>query len=145
MISITKDESYQVKPDFNISEFFSHSYGVTSHTFDERLIGLAQAVRTDYGKTVVNSTYRTTLHNSSVKGSPVSRHLFGHAIDLKIEDYDRFLSDLKNHQFNLSFIKEFQITEIAVYDTFVHFATSNKGQGVKPIINNMKKKVFFRL
>jgi uncharacterized protein YcbK (DUF882 family) len=142
MITINKTDNSQITKNFNISEFFSKSVGVDSHPFDATLISVAQKIRDKYGVTVVNSTYRTKAHNMSVGGSPVSRHLDGNACDLKIQHYDKFLKDLQQFGMNID-VFEGRITECVVYDTFVHIATSNKGQKVKPVIGKMSDKDSF--
>ena len=41
------------------------------------------------GALIINSGYRSPTHNEEVKGAPMSQHLFGKAIDLKIGDINK--------------------------------------------------------
>jgi uncharacterized protein YcbK (DUF882 family) len=141
---IKHTDHYSAAANFNIKEFFSNSLGVESHPFDFALIEVAQAIRDKYGVVVVNSTYRSHLHNMAVGGSVNSRHLDGFAMDLRVQRYDGLLKDLEINGLGLKEFKGF-ITECVVYDTFIHLATSNKNQPQKPIINKLKKKTTFIL
>jgi uncharacterized protein YcbK (DUF882 family) len=51
---------------------------------------ILQPIKEHFGKPVIiNSGYRSPNHNKLAGGAPLSQHLFGKAIDLKIGDINR--------------------------------------------------------
>ena len=63
----------------------------------------------------INSGFRCTLHNFMEKGSPLSRHLLGQAIDISLKS----LNHLSNNDIEFA-LKNAGFTYIKFYKTFVH-------------------------
>jgi len=64
-----------------------YKYDVAIFNINDKL----EAVRTKlYGhRLIVNSGYRNPKHNAYVGGVKRSRHMYGNAVDIRIEDFDR--------------------------------------------------------
>lgn len=82
--SKAKDENKKVSKNFKVKEF-ACSDGSDPIFIDCELVNLLQKIRDYFGKPVViNSAYRTPNHNKSVGGAVYSQHLYGKAVDIRI-------------------------------------------------------------
>ena len=72
---------------FNLSELHCKGTdcGCTQTLVDSKLVDYLQQIRNHFGVPVtINSGYRCIAHNSSVNGSPNSRHTKGQAADISV-------------------------------------------------------------
>lgn len=137
---ITKGSSEKASENFTIGELYSQSPDAPiAHELDDKVIEAVQYIRTYYNQEVIiDSTFRTMLHNLSLGSQESSMHRHNKAIDWKFKNEEllklfqaeylqegRLYKTLRN-RFNLS---------VGFYDTFCHFDTGN-GAGVN------KKSVF---
>lgn len=82
--SKAKDGNKKVSKNFKVKEF-ACSDGSDPIFIDCELVNLLQKIRDYFGKPVViNSAYRTPNHNKSVGGAVYSQHLYGKAVDIRI-------------------------------------------------------------
>ena len=132
IITIKKTDNYKAAENFNISEFFSNSAGVTSHPFNNDLILAVQAIRTLAKVPVhITSTYRTSAHNLAIGGASKSQHLTGNAVDWTISDREvlsKIQDELRIYKHNHPAIKSIGVGGIGIYDTFVHFDMGGAGR-----------------
>ena len=85
-----------VSKEQQIQDFWFFQEGQAYVCIDEKLIAslfllqkkLVQ-INCDPNALIINSGYRSPNHNQSVGGAPMSQHLFGKAIDLKIGDINQ--------------------------------------------------------
>jgi len=85
-----------VSKEQQIQDFWFFQEGQAYVCIDEKLIAslfllqkkLVQ-IDCDPGALIINSGYRSPNHNKLAGGAPLSQHLFGKAIDLKIGDINR--------------------------------------------------------
>jgi hypothetical protein len=123
-ITITNKSDFYKGTNFRYSELFSKSSDIgLSHPLSENLILAWQYIRSIYGPTKLNSTYRTFLGNTLIGGAKSSRHLTGNAIDgrpIKDEEFKQFLFDLENTNLPDLLLEKFGVKGIIIYNNFVH-------------------------
>lgn len=82
--SKAKDGNTKLSANFKVKEFACLDGTDTIFVSDE-LVKILQKVRTHFGKSVIiNSAYRTEVHNKKVGGSANSQHKYGMAADIRI-------------------------------------------------------------
>ena len=82
-----------VSANFRLSEYTTHSQqrGGTRAYVDPQMAFHVQEIRSGLGRPIlINSAYRTPEHNEAVGGPSFSRHIYGDAVDI---DIDQTLSD----------------------------------------------------
>lgn len=128
-MQITKSNK-QLTKNFKEFEFYSKSPDAPlSHYLDQRLIHIAQEIRTYYNSPVkVNSTLRTKSHNLAVGGGLKSQHLLGNAIDLGFssEVHEKLTQDLINRTGVYNSLLKLGLGGLGLYDTFIHFDVREK-------------------
>ena len=90
----------------------------TGHLMHARFVLLLDKIRHEWGRPlIINSGYRTEIHNTAVGGSPTSSHMKGLAADIHMDSYGDMLAFV-------SLAKSWGITRIGLYRTlrswFVH-------------------------
>lgn len=80
-----KLNDFKLSPNFNLSEFqCPHCQCVK---LNPMVVIYLQAVRIYYGDPIyVTSGYRCKSHNEAIGGEPDSRHLYGEAVDLSLDN-----------------------------------------------------------
>lgn len=102
----------KLAPHFSLGEFRSRD-GADIVLVHDNLVALLQMIRYRYNKPIdIVSGYRTRAHNTAVKGSKDSRHMFGLAADIKVRD-----TSPREVQ---AFVRELGIGGIGSYPTFTH-------------------------
>lgn len=82
--SKAKDGNTKLSTNFKVKEFACLDGTDTIFVSDE-LVKVLQKVRDNFGQPVViNSAYRTEVHNKKVGGSANSQHKYGMAADIRI-------------------------------------------------------------
>lgn len=130
-ISIKKEDSYLITPNFNIIEYFSKCDNMNFHMLDKRLIVVAQKLRDFYGSPIViTSTYRHKTCNTKAGGASKSQHLACRAMDLKFVDksaHIKFLQDINDNNYIVKVLKSASIGGVGLYNTHIHLDTRKGG------------------
>lgn len=83
--SRTKDGLKSLSENFHVNEFACQDSSDTIFVAPE-LVEVLQKIRSHFGKPlVINSAYRTEMHNKKVGGSPFSQHKYGTAADIYVK------------------------------------------------------------
>jgi len=80
--------SQQVATNFRLSEYVGHvqARGLTRAYIDPQVVYHTQQIRSGLARALVlNSAYRSPEHNSVVGGATYSRHIYGDAVDIDID------------------------------------------------------------
>ena len=112
--SLRQDGEKNISKDFKVKEFRSKC-GANEIKIDTIFIkNKLQKIRDKFGKTIINSGYRTKSHNTQIGGSPNSRHMISDAFDISIPNVK--LIDIAKYA------EEIDIKCIIVYNksNFVH-------------------------
>lgn len=117
MATYKKGEPVQLSENFVSTEFDCKCKRYCKSTeIDPELVEHLQKIRDHFGKPVtINSAYRCKKHNASVGGAVCSKHLYGMAADIKVEDVE----PLKVAQY----AESIGIKGIGLYSKFVHIDT----------------------
>jgi hypothetical protein len=87
---ITKDLSkgdVQISEHFRLSEFKSPGSNIVK--YDTEILEMLEKIRKFFGGGIeITSGYRTPAYNKKVFGASNSAHLYGQAVDFKVEDKD---------------------------------------------------------
>lgn len=131
-ISIKKEDSYLITPNFNIIEYFSKCEDMNFHMLDKRLIVAAQKLRDFYGSPIIiTSTYRHKNCNTRAGGASKSQHLAGRGIDFKFLNpsaHIRFTFDVQNQNYIVSILKSCKINGIGLYNSHIHLDTRSNSE-----------------
>lgn len=102
----------QVSKNFKLREFACKD-GSNLVKLDSELLDKLQKLRTRINKPIIiTSGYRTPEHNKKVGGASNSQHLYGKAVDIKVNGMTP--SQLKVHAEKIGF------KGIGLYKTFLH-------------------------
>lgn len=109
-----KGVSLQISKHFNAKEFHCHGIGCCSKTMiDTKLIDILEQTRSFFKKPIkINSGYRCSKHNASVKGNPNSSHVEGKAADIVVIG----IAPKKVAQF----LESIGVTNLGLYPDRVH-------------------------
>jgi hypothetical protein len=80
--------SQQVAVNFRLSEYVApvQQRGLTRAYIDPQVVHHTQQIRSGLGRALlINSAYRSPEHNSAVGGATYSRHIYGDAVDIDID------------------------------------------------------------
>lgn len=103
------------KTNFQIKEFACKD-GTDLIKIDDELVEKLQIIRSYYNKPVIiNSGYRTNVHNKKVGGSANSQHLLGKACDIVVKGISPKTVG--------EFAKKIGFTGVGIYKDFVHVDT----------------------
>ena len=82
--SKAKEGNVKLSKNFTVKEF-ACSDGTDTVFISLALVNLLQKIRNHFGKAVIiNSAYRTEVHNKSIGGATYSQHKYGLAADIHI-------------------------------------------------------------
>lgn len=83
--SLMADGNRRLAPDFKVRELRCKD-GTDTVMVDEALTVVLQCIREHFGKPVtITSGYRTAAHNAAVGGAKSSQHLYGRAVDIRVQ------------------------------------------------------------
>ncbi len=90
--------------------------------YSSTLLDLLDEVRAEFGKPIiVNSCYRCSEHNNKIGGAKNSRHMHGHAVDLRISSMGaRF--NMTDYQYCFQLVKllcKYNVS-VLIYSSFIH-------------------------
>lgn len=109
-----KDGNKKLSKNFKVSEFACKD-GTDTIFIDSDLVELLQKIRDHFGKPVIiNSGYRTEPYNKKVGGANQSQHLYGRAVDIKING----VTPKEVAEFAETLIRN--VGGIGIYSTFTH-------------------------
>ena len=80
--------SNQVSTNFRLSEYAAHvqQRGDTRAYIDAQIANHTQQIRSGLGRALfLNSAYRSPEHNHDVGGATFSRHIYGDAVDIDVD------------------------------------------------------------
>ena len=112
-----------ITPNFRLSEYTVHSQrrGGTRAYVDAQIAFHLQEIRSGLGRAlIINSAYRTPEHNDSVGGASFSRHIYGDAVDIDIDqtraDANRLAQELFNEALDVgvNFVLPLEETSVSV-------------------------------